>query len=532
MIGTDGLNQSIAPQAFAETSPLFYEGYFVPRQGLQLETVFATYAHLYRVQPWVSVVVNKISKLIARLGINVWDESVPGAKTLDLTSPFALLMANPCQWMNPFSFWFWVAATIEIYGETYLIKERGGPNGRQVTGFIPMHPALTQIKRHDTGELVYRFMGRPNEVIPENDVVAFREFNPDGFMRGMSRLEPLRNTLMSEDSSRRATESWWKNMGRPSTVLSTDKILGPEGRDRVRQGWESQHGGSSNAGKVAIFEDGITVTPVQLTAEEMQYIQSRKLNREEVAAVYDIPPTAIHILDKATYSNITEQMRSVYRDSMAPRIEFIESVLNWEVGREFNGAKKAKFAVAEVLRGDFEHRATSVALLVDHGIMKPSEARPLFDLGDEGEIADKLYALAMLQELGRPAERITIAAQEAPGVTPAGIPVTGPPAPGTNPNTGAPPHQIPAVNGQQPHQVPAATVQYAQPTPTHNLPALAGGTHSVPSAAAQKFVRDIAGKIGRGWSLQAAAKHLVENHPDDWDLIEEACAHIIERKTA
>lgn len=514
MILKDGYNQPIAPQSFAETSPLSFQGYFVPRQGLQLETVFATYAHLYRVQPWVAVVVNKISKLIARLGINVWDESVPGGKQLDLTSPFALLMANPCQWMNPFSFWFWVAATIEIYGETYLIKER---EGNRITGFLPMHPALTQIKRDGDGSLTYKFMGNPNEDIPEKDVVAFREFNPDGFMRGMSRLEPLRNTLMNEDSSRRATESWWANMGRPSTVLSTDKILGPEGRDRVRQGWESQHGGSSNAGKVAIFEDGITVTPIQLTAEEMQYIQSRKLNREEVAAVYDIPPTAIHILDKATYSNITEQMRSVYRDSMAPRIEFIESVLNWDVGKEFYGAKKAKFAVAEVLRGDFEHRATSVALLVDHGIMKPSEARPLFDLGDEGEIADKLYALAAMQELGRPAERITIAAQESPGRTPSGIPVGAP----TNPDT----HTVPAVNGSTPHQIPQAATP-----PTHSVPAVNGGSHSVPLA--QKYVRDIAGKIGRGWSLQAAAKHLVETNPDDWDAIEEACAHIIERKPA
>jgi hypothetical protein len=141
----------------------------------------------------------------------------------------------------------------------------------------------------------------------------------------------------------------------------------------------------------------------------------------------------------------------------------------------------------------------------------------------------------MLQELGRPAERITIAAQEAPGVTPAGVPVTGPPAPGTNPNTGAPPppHNVPAVNGQQPHQIPQATVHYppAQPAP-HSVPAVGGGApHQVPQAA-QKYVRDIAGKIGRGWSLQTAAKHLVETYPDDWDAIEAACAHIIERKAA
>jgi hypothetical protein len=186
-----------------------------------------------------------------------------------------------------------------------------------------------------------------------------------------------------------------------------------------------------------------------------------------------------------------------------------------------------------VLRGDFEHRATSVAMLVDHGIMKPSEARPLFDLDDEGEIADKLYALAMLQELGRPAERITIAAQEAPGVTPSGIPIAGAPAPGTNPNTGAaPPHSVPAVNGQQAHSIPQATVQYPASPAAHSVPAVGGGPpHSVPQVA-QKYVRDIGAMIGRGFSLQAAAKHMVEKHSDDWDAIEVACAHIIEREAA
>jgi hypothetical protein len=73
----NGINVPIAPQAFAETSPQFIAGNFVPRTGLKLETAFATYAQLYKSQPWVATVVNKISNLIARLGVNVWDESHP-----------------------------------------------------------------------------------------------------------------------------------------------------------------------------------------------------------------------------------------------------------------------------------------------------------------------------------------------------------------------------------------------------------------------------------------------------------------------
>lgn len=487
MILQNGISVQIAPQAFSETAPQFISGNFVPRTGLALETAFATYSQLYRTQPWVHTVVNKISDLIARLGINVWDETAPEkGKVLDLSGPYAKLIAKPCDMIHPQGFWKWIAATIEIYGEAFLIKQRG--NNGQVTNLIPMHPALTQIHRDDTGALVYRFMGQPNELIPENDVVPFCMYDPDGMMRGLSRLEPLRSTLMNEDSARRATGAWWKNMGRPSMVLSTDKVLGKDGRDRVRDSFNSSHAGSSNAGSVAVFEDGLTATPIQLNAEEMQYIESRHLNREEVCAVYDIPPTAVGILDHATYSNITEQMRSVYRDSMAPRLEFIESVLNWHLGKEFNLEKNAKFAVAEVLRGDFEARATSVAQLVQNGIMKPSEARPLFDLGDEGDVADKLYANSAIQELGKPAERIALSGQVS--ASPDDVPVT----------------NVPAVHG--------------------------GPPNSVPSAQAQKYIRSIAGAISRGKSIQEAAKHFVDTSPEDIDYISEACAHIIERKVA
>lgn len=474
MILTNGSVKTLAPQAFAEVAPQFYSSYFVPRTGLELETAFATYAELYRKQPWVSTVVNKIANLIARLGIQVWDSSAPTGKMLDETSPYAKLLAKPCPHMDPYSFWQWLAATIEIYGEAYLIKIRDEKTNKTVS-FVPMHPAMTKIHRNKDGTLTYQFLGHPNQEIAQDDVVPFRMFDPVGTMRGMSRLEPLRSTLMNEDSARRATASWWRNMGRPSMVLQTDKKLGPDGRARVQDAFRATAGGSSNAGGIIVLEDDLKAQSMQLSAEEMQYIESRKLNREEVCAVYDIPPTAVHILDHATFSNITEQMRSVYRDTMAPRIVFLESVLNWYVGSEFQGRKTARFAVAEVLRGDFEKRAAAMAQLVQSGIAKPSEARPMFDLDDAGEVADQLYANSAIQPLG------------------------------------------------QQKSEPATDVPALEPGPEE-------ADSNVVQMPARKYVRDIGGLIGRGKSIQQAAQTLLEKYPDDTEAIREACELIIERQ--
>jgi hypothetical protein len=126
------------------------------------------------------------------------------------------------------------------------------------------------------------------------------------------------------------------------------------------------------------------VTLMPLNVDELQYVESRKLNREEVCAVYDVPPPVVHILDRATFSNITEQMRSMYRDTMAPKLRFIESTLEMELrdGRmgedreqDFSEGVFAEFLMDEVLRGDFEVRVPAIAQAIQTGQLTPNEGR-------------------------------------------------------------------------------------------------------------------------------------------------------------
>jgi len=116
---------------------------------------------------------------------------------------------------------------------------------------------------------------------------------------------------------------------------------------------------------------------IPLNAEELQYIESRRMNREEVCGIYDVPPPVVHILDRATFSNITEQMRSMYRDTMAPRLGLYESVLDSQLRPDFDpqGNIYAEFLLDEVLRGAFEQRAIANQAAIYSGQLTPNEAR-------------------------------------------------------------------------------------------------------------------------------------------------------------
>jgi hypothetical protein len=114
-----------------------------------------------------------------------------------------------------------------------------------------------------------------------------------------------------------------------------------------------------------------------MNPEDMQYLSGRQLNREECCAVWDVPPPAVQILDRATFSNITEQMRSLYRETMGWRIEAYEDTLANQLAMDFagDGSLYSEFLMDSVLRGSFEARTAAKAQAIQTGQMTPAEAR-------------------------------------------------------------------------------------------------------------------------------------------------------------
>lgn len=317
----------------------------------------SAYASIYERQMWVYVVVNKLAAGTARLPLPVYlrdDLNRPRADE----HPMAKLLARPNPGLSAFDFWLWVSATRDIFGEAPVFKRR---EGGTVVGLYPLHPTGLQENpdgswRFDNGSLVL-------DHIETNDLMMFKHYHPTNMTRGLSPLEPLRSTLENEWHARNAMSSFWQRGARPGMALSHPQTLSEPASQRLRAQFDDVAAGSGNTGRTVVLEEGMTPHPLMITAEEAQYVETRKMNREEACAVYDVPPPAVHILDHATFSNITEQMRSVYRDTQAPRLKYFESVVEQDLRAvEWpNDDVYAEFMMDEVLRGDFETRQEALS---------------------------------------------------------------------------------------------------------------------------------------------------------------------------
>lgn len=129
-----------------------------------------------------------------------------------------------------------------------------------------------------------------------------------------------------------------------------------------------------------------------VTPKEAQYVESRKLTREEAASSYHIPPPLVGILDHATFSNISEQHVQLYVDTLGPWLNGTEQEIILQLVPEFYLPGRrvyVEFNIGAKLKGNFEQQAAQLQAAVGGPYMTRNEARARLNL-PQVEGADEL----------------------------------------------------------------------------------------------------------------------------------------------
>src|SRR5262249_27703854 len=187
----------------------------------------------------------------------------------------------------------WTSSTKDIYGEAMWIKDRPA-RGEPPVALWPLHPSNVVMQRDENGDIWYVvYTGQPANTqaaiaaFPEQDIVHFKEYNPDNTVRGLSKLEPLRGTLGQTSAMQDQQSAFWRNGARPSVLLQAPSRLSQKALERLLAQWNSTHAGVESWGKTAVLEEGITATMFPMNAVDLQVTESRQLSWEEACRLYD-----------------------------------------------------------------------------------------------------------------------------------------------------------------------------------------------------------------------------------------------------
>ena len=350
---------------------------------IQLSSTYAVdYAEIFRTQESVRTVVSFLARNIAQLGLAMYERVGDADRRRLQDHPLAVLLRKPNPWTSRYRFIQSLVCDFAIYDTAYLLKTND--DGR--FGLVRIPP--TMVKPEGTDWLTpsgFKVRGSQGEKIyPREQMVYFRGYSPDSQDAGVSPLEALRRVLREEWTSGEMREQIMRNGARMSGYLLRPKDApdwSDTARERFRKAWQSQYAGSGpGAGGTPILEDGMTFTAVSQTAKDLQYVEARKLTREEVASAYHVPPPMVGLLDNATFSNITEQHKMLYQDTLGPWLTMIAEEIELQLIPDFEPVPDrfyVEFNLREKLSGSFEERADAIQKAVGGPTMTVNEARAL-----------------------------------------------------------------------------------------------------------------------------------------------------------
>lgn len=343
----------------------------------------ATYEMLYRTQPWVRASVDRVTNGIGRLPwASFIDADQEGERERQRRGPLAELLESPFEGGSPSHLKQAIVRNLMIHENMIAVKDRPGI-GRPPRGLLPSSFAYWDIVRGRDGTIDWyvfsgdiggkpaRFPFRPEEVV---------HFYTWGFGRGGagdSRMEALRTTLMQEDAAQRAIISAFEHGLQIKGAYSIDGTYKDRAaRDRVLEQLRDVYGGVE-AFKVMLLEGGAKYQQMTSNFVDADVTNLRKLTREEVTSVMNVPQPSVGILDHATFSNVTEQHLMEYMDTYQPWTTLIEETLKEQLIRPepTMAGQYVEFNYKEVMKGDPVKEIEAGVKAVGGPYMTPNEFR-------------------------------------------------------------------------------------------------------------------------------------------------------------
>ena len=272
-----------------------------------------------------------------------------------------------------------------LWGNAYAQIIRNGKG--EIIALYPLMPDRMTVNRDEKGKLYYEYLTSTDDVpinkettvrLSETDVLHIPGLGFDGLV-GYSPIAMAKNAIGLAIAAEEYGSKFYANGAAPSGVLEHPGTL--KDPTKVRESWTETFGGSQNSHKVAVLEEGMKYTPISISPNEAQFLETRKFQINEIARIFRVPPHMVGDLEKSSFSNIEQQSLEFVKYTLDPWVSrweqtLIRSLLTKEEKKKYF----IKFNVDGLLRGDYQSRMSGYSIGIQNGFMSPNDVRELENL--------------------------------------------------------------------------------------------------------------------------------------------------------
>lgn len=339
--------------------------------------------------PAVLAAIRLVSETVGGLPLFVYQMGLEQRQPARDSWQWRLLHEQPNDTQSPFDLFADCAASIEATGNAYLQKAK---SRRRVEALFLIDPARVQVVRdRDSGRKLFRVMldrGGSAE-LDSGSILHLRGFTIAGGDVGLSPIAVARNSIGTALAQDRFGGAHYHNNARPGLAIMFPQGVTKEQADAWKADWSAEHGGAGNVGKPAVVGGGAQISPIPISLEDQQFVESQRFSVEQVARMWRLPSSMLGEALGMQQQGVADEAERFLKFSLAQRLRRIELGLRADPDLFPAGSGLFPEFVADgLLRGDTRARFEAYRAARQGGWVTPNEIRkwenlPPTEGGDE-----------------------------------------------------------------------------------------------------------------------------------------------------
>lgn len=327
-----------------------------------------------------------LAESVAKLPIKIYrDEN--GIKKATNHYLYNILKTRPNPYMSTSDFFRCLETQRNIHGNSFAVIEFE-KKGR-IKALWPVDATKVEIWIDEKGlldssnKLWYIVNGDNGERIKlkPDEILHFKGFSLDGIC-GITPITYLRTLIENGKSAEDYVNQFFKNGMQTKGIVHYVGDLNPEAEKTFREKFEQMSNGLKNAHRISLLPLGYQFQPISLSMADAQFIENTELTIRQIAATFGIKMHQLNDLERSTYSNITEQQKQFYIDTLMAILIMYEQELSYKLflNSELDEGYYCKFNVDSIIRADIKTRYEAYRTGIQGGFLKPNEVRALEEM--------------------------------------------------------------------------------------------------------------------------------------------------------
>lgn len=334
-----------------------------------------------------------LSEAVAKLPLKVYRETERGIEKAPDHPLYPLLKNRPNPYMTASDMFRAVEAQRNIHGNAYIVPEiiQSGPNRGRIRWLWPVDAKAVEIWVDNRGLFggknrvwyVVRVGSEEIKLMPE-EIVHLKAMTLDGIV-GISPLDYLRWLVEAGISGTKHIRDFFKQGLMVKGIVHYTGDLNPEAEERFRKRFEQMASGLKNAHRVALLPIGYTFQPLELSMTDAQFLETAQLTIRQIANAFGIKMHQLNDLSRATHTNIEQQQKQFYADTLQAILTQYEQELTYKLftPSEIEQGYYVKFNVDSIVRSDIKTRYEAYRTGIQGGFLTPNEVRAWEELPPE-----------------------------------------------------------------------------------------------------------------------------------------------------